>query len=148
MSSHGLKMQSTVRETLLGWHGSFVGRKWKKVWRAAHLCLFWTIWKERNRKSFENVELSIQRLKYLFLCNLLTWTKLFIGERLMSLIDFIDWLGLVWGREYLFVFSSFFLAFFSCRCIQHVYFGLPFLAFLIHLSFTDKKNGLKMQLHS
>ena len=88
-------MQSIVRETLLGWHSYFVGRKRKKVWRAAPLCFFWTIWKERNRRSFENVEFSIQRLKYLFLCNLLTWTKLFIGERLMSIVDFIDWLGLV-----------------------------------------------------
>ena len=50
---------------------------------------------KRNRRSFENVELSIQRLKYLFLCNLLTWTKLFIGERLMSIVDFIYWLGSV-----------------------------------------------------
>ena len=56
---------------------------------------FGLFWKERNRRSFENVELSIQRLKYLFLCNLLTCTKLFIGERLLSIIDFIDWLGSV-----------------------------------------------------
>ena len=54
------------------------------------------------------MELSIQRLKYLFL---LTWTKLFIGERLMSILDFIDWFASVWGREYLFVFHSFFGAF-------------------------------------
>ena len=27
-------------ETLLGWHGSFVGKKRKKVWRVAPLCLF------------------------------------------------------------------------------------------------------------
>ena len=26
-------------------------------------------------------------------------TKLFISERLMSIVDFIDWLGSVWGRE-------------------------------------------------
>ena len=83
-------MQPTVREILLGWHGSFVGRKRKKIWRAAPLCLFWTIWKKRNRRSFENVEFSIQRLKYLFLCNLLTWTKLFVGEKLMFIVDFID----------------------------------------------------------
>ena len=88
-------MQSTIKETLLGWHGCFGGKKWKRVWRAAPLCLFWTIWKERNRRYFENVELPIQRLKYLFLCNLLTWMKLFIGERLMSTIDFIDWLDSV-----------------------------------------------------
>ena len=29
-----------VRETLLGWHGSFVNKKCRKVWRAGPLCLF------------------------------------------------------------------------------------------------------------
>ena len=53
-------MQSaTVNEALLGWHGSYVGKKRKKVWRAAPLCLFWTIWRERNIKSFENGEHSV-----------------------------------------------------------------------------------------
>ena len=67
----------------------------RKKFGAAPLCLFWTIWKEINRRSFENMELFIQRLKCLFLCNLLTWTKLFIGERLMFIVDFIDWMGSV-----------------------------------------------------
>ena len=30
----------SIRETLLGWHGSFVGKKRKKVWRATPLCPF------------------------------------------------------------------------------------------------------------
>ena len=76
----------------LGWHGSFVGRKRKKAWRAMLLCLFWIIWKERNRRSFENVKLSIQRLKFLFLCNLLCWSNLFIENTTMFLFNFIDWL--------------------------------------------------------
>ena len=84
---------SLVRETLLGWYDSFIGRKRKKVWRAAPLSLFWTIWKERNRRSFENVEFSIQSLKLLFLCSLLSWTNLFIEYSSMSLVGFIDWLG-------------------------------------------------------
>ena len=29
----------------------------------ALLYLFWIIWKERNKKAFENVELSVQELK-------------------------------------------------------------------------------------
>ena len=58
-------IQASVRETLLGWQGSFIGRKRKKVWSAAPLSLFWTIWKERNRRSFENMKLSVQRLKVL-----------------------------------------------------------------------------------
>ena len=88
-------IHSIVRETLLGWHDSFIGRKRNKVWRAVPLCLFWTIWKERNRRSFENVELFVQRLKFLFLCTLLSWTNLFIENSF--LVDFIDWLG---SREY------------------------------------------------
>ena len=31
---------SSVRETLLSWDGSFVGKKCKKVWRAGPLCIF------------------------------------------------------------------------------------------------------------
>ncbi|RVX01293.1 hypothetical protein CK203_031217 [Vitis vinifera] len=33
-------IQASVRETLLGWQGSFIGRKRKKVWSATPLCLF------------------------------------------------------------------------------------------------------------
>ena len=86
-------IHSTVTETLLGWHDFFVGRKQKKVWRTTPLCLFWTIWKERNRRYFKNVELSIQRLKFLFLCNLLSWSNLFIENTTLFLVYFIDWLG-------------------------------------------------------
>ena len=65
----------------------------KKVWRVAFLCLFWTIWNGRNRRSFENVELSVQKPKLLFLCSLSSWTNLFTSKTSMSLVDFLDWLG-------------------------------------------------------
>ncbi|RVW27814.1 putative mitochondrial protein [Vitis vinifera] len=42
-------LPSSVKEILLGWYGVFVGKKRVKVWGAAPLCLFWTVWKERNR---------------------------------------------------------------------------------------------------
>ena len=66
-------MFSSVRETLLGWTGSFVGKKHKIVWRAGPLCIFWTVWKTRNRIAFEDEVLSFQRLKNSFL-NLL-WSE-------------------------------------------------------------------------
>ena len=86
-------MIHSIRETLIGSHSSFVGRKQKKVWGATPLCLFWIIWKEKNRRSFENMELFDHRLKVLFLYILFSWSKLFIGEKSLSLLDFIDWMG-------------------------------------------------------
>ena len=65
----------TVRDTLIGWSDSFVDKKRGKAWRAALLCLFWTIWKERNRIVFDNEVLSIQKMKNSFVCNLFSWAK-------------------------------------------------------------------------
>ena len=33
----------SIRDTLLGWHDSFMGKKCRKVWRVAPLCLFWSV---------------------------------------------------------------------------------------------------------
>ena len=85
-------LHTSVQATLLSWHSCSVRKRRKKAWDVAPLCLFWAIWKERNRKAFENVELSNQELKSSFLRNFLEWTK-GLGLEPLSMIDFIDWLG-------------------------------------------------------
>ena len=67
-------LPSLVRDTLSGWSGFKLGKKRRKVWNAAPLCIFWAVWKERNRIAFDNEELSIHRLKNSFVCNLWLWT--------------------------------------------------------------------------
>ena len=82
----------SVRDTLLGWRGINMGKKGSKVWMATPLCLFWAVWKERNRIAFENEELSIYRLKNSFVCNLWFWTKSVVNEGPLPLISFfIGW---------------------------------------------------------
>ena len=81
---------SSVKETLLGWRGSFVGTKRKKVWQEGPLRLFWVIWKVRNRIAFEDSVLSIQRLKASFVYLLWSETKLWIKDGPSTLIDFVD----------------------------------------------------------
>ena len=44
-------LSCSMKETLLGWNGSFVG-----TWQAAPLCIFRTMWKERNLIVFDNEE--------------------------------------------------------------------------------------------
>ncbi|RVW39045.1 putative ribonuclease H protein [Vitis vinifera] len=90
-------LQLTVKDTLLGWSDSFVDKKRGKIWWAAPLCLFWTMWKERNRIAFDNEALLIQRLKTSFVCNLFSWTKSCLDGEPHSLIHFVDWLALIEG---------------------------------------------------
>ncbi|RVW96497.1 LINE-1 retrotransposable element ORF2 protein [Vitis vinifera] len=80
-------------KNLLGWHGSFVGKKREKAWRAAPLCLMWTIWKERNRRAFDDMERNDQDIKSIFLYTFVNWARVYIEEHTLSLIDFVDWLA-------------------------------------------------------
>ncbi|KAJ9684352.1 hypothetical protein PVL29_016699 [Vitis rotundifolia] len=85
-------LPSSVRETLLSWHGSFVGKKRKKAWRVAPFHIFWTVWKARNRLAFKDDMLSIQCLKYSFILSFWSETKLFIDDCPLTIANFIDWL--------------------------------------------------------
>ena len=49
-------MHSSIRGFFLGWSGSFVGKKGKKAWKVSPLCVFWTIWRERNKRAINNWE--------------------------------------------------------------------------------------------
>ena len=70
-----------------------MGKRQKKVWRAATLCLFWTIRKIKNKRAFKIEEQSVQGLKYTFLCNLWDWPRLFLSYGPSSIVDLVDWVG-------------------------------------------------------
>ena len=82
-----------VRQTLEGWRGSFVGKKRKEVCKAGPLCIFWTIWKARNKLAFEDASLSIQKLKSSFMYSLWAKTRICIKEGPSTLMHFFEWLG-------------------------------------------------------
>ena len=60
-------LHSSIKRNLIGWHGAFVSKRKEKAWRAAPLCLMWTLWKERNEKVFNETEQFDQALKFSFL---------------------------------------------------------------------------------
>ena len=70
-----------------------MGKKRKKKWNSIPLCIFWTVWKERNRIVFRGGSLDIQKFKNFFVCNLWSWAKVYIGEESHSLLGFLEWLG-------------------------------------------------------
>ena len=55
---------------------------------AAPLCLFWTLWRERNRAIFEDATPSAHRMKVNFLCTLWLWANLYSVDKTDSLADF------------------------------------------------------------
>ena len=71
-----------------------MGKKRKKVWRAAPLCLFWTVWHERNIVTFDNAVFFEYRLQSSFICNLWGWSNVHSGVTDKSLLDFLTWLGI------------------------------------------------------
>uniref|UniRef100_A0A5B7BJ83 Reverse transcriptase zinc-binding domain-containing protein n=1 Tax=Davidia involucrata TaxID=16924 RepID=A0A5B7BJ83_DAVIN len=55
------------KDLLFCWGGVRVRKDLKRVWRIAPLCLAWSLWGERNRRTFDGVDRSIPILKDRFL---------------------------------------------------------------------------------
>ena len=70
-----------------------MGKKRKNIWMAAPVCLFWTVWHNRNLLVFEDKVTSDQRTKCLFLSRLWTLANTHSVEKTNSLVDFMTWLG-------------------------------------------------------
>ena len=68
-----------------------MGKKWKKPLRPATLCLLCSIWKEMNKRDFNDVEWFNQVIKSIFMYTFVNWVRVYIEDH-RSLIDFIDWL--------------------------------------------------------
>ena len=83
----------SILHTLLAWYGAIVGKKRKKIWLAAPLCLFWILWRARNRLIFENEVTSDRRIQANFVSNLWIWANLYSVDNTNSVMDFLTWLG-------------------------------------------------------
>ena len=83
----------TVKEVLFSWSGPFVGKKRKKIRNSIPLCIFWMVWKERNRLAFKGGSLARQKLKNSFVRNLWSWAKVYMGDESSSLLGFLEWLA-------------------------------------------------------
>ena len=84
-------LHSLIKRNLFGWRGAFVGKRREQAWRAAPLCLMWTLWKERNERVFNDTRRSNQALKHSFLYTLVNQARVFIEDHTLSMIDSIEW---------------------------------------------------------
>ena len=65
----------------MDWPCCPISKNLKKLWKAAPLCLIWSIWKERNRIVFDDLPFSYTRLKNSFISSFSIWAGLLdLGE--------------------------------------------------------------------
>ena len=115
----------------------------QKVLEAAPLCIFWTLWKERNMLAFDNAEFSIQRMK-----------NSFVDVDPLSLFSFIDWLNSKWGQVTFFVSlppplgSAFGWPVHISGVLWDAVLAFPFLyIYSLFLPIQKKKNHTKLSLN-
>jgi hypothetical protein len=83
-----------VIDLLFGWHNWF-GKHFSGVLNLVSLCLMWTLWQERNRRIFEDLEKSLIHIKEQFSGLLYDCSKTWGFTEASSLPDFIAFLNTV-----------------------------------------------------
>jgi hypothetical protein len=58
-------MPGAVTDLLFGWW-NWLAKHCSDIWNMVPLCLMWTAWKERNCRTFENMELTIEDMANTF----------------------------------------------------------------------------------
>lgn len=79
-----------VKELLLSRKVKGMDKRWRRVWSMLPLSLFWCIWRESNKKIFNEEELNNHMLKEIFIRSLIEWSRALLGKECASLLDFID----------------------------------------------------------
>ena len=83
-------MPCHVVDLLACWSGCLCRVSPTAIWGLIPHCLMWVLWRERNARSFEDVELSTLEIKQRFLSVLLEWTnasRLFHFTSIFELIN-------------------------------------------------------------
>jgi hypothetical protein len=79
-----------VVDLLACWSGCLCRVSPTALWGLIPHCLLWLIWRERNARSFEDIERSTQEIKQFFLTVLLEWTNASRPLHFTSIFELIN----------------------------------------------------------
>lgn len=95
-------LSGSVMDLLFGWRNWF-GKQSSDVWNLVLLCVMWTIWRERNRRIFKDVESPGSQILGLFIGLLFDWSRVWGFTATSSAVDFVNSLCSVPCLWFLFV---------------------------------------------
>jgi len=59
------------------------------IWKMAPICLFWCLWRERNNRSFEDLESTLKEILSSFYHTLYFWTSVNVHHLSFTFVDFL-----------------------------------------------------------
>jgi hypothetical protein len=87
-------LPGTVTALLFSWWNG-LGRHSSDIWNTVPACLMWTIWEERNHRTFEDVSKLDSHLLEGFILTLFDWSRAWGFSTSTSIPDFISSLSLI-----------------------------------------------------
>jgi hypothetical protein len=81
-------MPRRVIDLLAYWWSSGRSRS-AAVWKTAPICIFWCLWWERNNRSFEDLERSLEEILSLLYHSLYCWTSAYVHHLYISFSYFL-----------------------------------------------------------
>jgi hypothetical protein len=82
-------MSRCVLDRLAGWRNRF-GKHSSDIWKLGPLCVMWSLWRERNNRTFENVEHSMGWLIEFCMATLFDWSRAWGFTTSISVGGFIE----------------------------------------------------------
>ena len=78
-----------MADFLFGWHNWF-GKHHSHIWNLIPLCLMWTVWRERNLRTFEDLSSSPDQLLGTFVTSLFDWSRIWGFTTAVTVTEFVD----------------------------------------------------------
>ena len=82
-------MPRSVNSFFFTWRNWF-GKHRSTIWNLVPACLMWLVWQERNTRTFEDKERTLDHLKSLLFGTLFLWAHIWGCKNCISLFDFFS----------------------------------------------------------
>ena len=89
LPKHHWVLPRRVLGLLFGWR-NWLGRYQSNIWNLVPLCLMWTVWRERNSRTFEDKMKSADQLLGSFVESLFEWSRAGRFTTVTTVHDFVD----------------------------------------------------------
>ena len=134
-------MPGSVAGLLSCWH-QWLGKHNSNIWNLIPGCIMWTVWLERNRRSFENKEKTLDELKVLSHRSLFEWSRCWGFTESSSLPEFLSSLRFsIWFPSSLF--GCLFLLFLIVHHHEHLVLFIFYLLIIVLILPIKKKKKKK-----